>query len=384
MKLSQERLRVRKERWLPAVPGPPSPVLLGNGTDSVPVHVQHRDRERNSFDVETVQKLHVLLGAVGVVAAPPVTKSPPRDDGRWARDGVESPDGGRVVVAVGEHVHIDTTLDPGCNPAVAGEEEALTVVDHRDTIARCDTGLEWDGAVSAVEGPSGATKGGRGGAPTPGGCVVADLATDLNPQTRGAESLPVPGEVQPVGHDLKLLWGLVGVKGRRRQIAINGKRGGTVLEPAVSTPLEPQEAVEKNRDAPVVSLQFRGWWRVRARLGKREARSHFIPSAETVRSSVPGPTGLELRLEPKRRPRARGDTCGMEPALLLVSPSNHTAEDRGFEPLRAINPTRFPSERHRPLGESSAGEATGSLSGREITDAGVCVIRSGCPGDHFV
>ncbi len=36
------------------------------------------------------------------------------------------------------------------------------------------------------------------------------------------------------------------------------------------------------------------------------------------------------------------------------------AEDRGFEPLRAVNPTRFPSERHRPLGESSAGEATGS------------------------
>ena len=35
------------------------------------------------------------------------------------------------------------------------------------------------------------------------------------------------------------------------------------------------------------------------------------------------------------------------------------AEDRGFEPLRAVNPTRFPSERHRPLGESSAGEATG-------------------------
>ena len=34
------------------------------------------------------------------------------------------------------------------------------------------------------------------------------------------------------------------------------------------------------------------------------------------------------------------------------------AEDRGFEPLRAVNPTRFPSERHRPLGESSAGEAT--------------------------
>ena len=42
------------------------------------------------------------------------------------------------------------------------------------------------------------------------------------------------------------------------------------------------------------------------------------------------------------------------------------AEDRGFEPLRAINPTRFPSERHRPLGESSAGEATCADWPREI------------------
>jgi hypothetical protein len=33
--------------------------------------------------------------------------------------------------------------------------------------------------------------------------------------------------------------------------------------------------------------------------------------------------------------------------------SSHTAEDGGFEPPRAVNPTRFPSVRHRPLGESS-------------------------------
>ena len=29
------------------------------------------------------------------------------------------------------------------------------------------------------------------------------------------------------------------------------------------------------------------------------------------------------------------------------------AEDAGFEPARAVNPTRVPGERHRPLGESS-------------------------------
>ncbi|CCH69312.1 hypothetical protein BN10_1480002 [Phycicoccus elongatus Lp2] len=36
------------------------------------------------------------------------------------------------------------------------------------------------------------------------------------------------------------------------------------------------------------------------------------------------------------------------------------AEDRGFEPLRVINPTRFPIVRTRPLCESSAKEDTGA------------------------
>src|SRR3954451_17061883 len=37
------------------------------------------------------------------------------------------------------------------------------------------------------------------------------------------------------------------------------------------------------------------------------------------------------------------------------------AEDRGFEPLRAVNPTRIPSVRHRPLGESSGRNYTGRV-----------------------
>jgi hypothetical protein len=40
------------------------------------------------------------------------------------------------------------------------------------------------------------------------------------------------------------------------------------------------------------------------------------------------------------------------------------AEVGGFEPPRAINPTRFPSERHRPLGDTSAEESTGRSGGR--------------------
>jgi hypothetical protein len=45
------------------------------------------------------------------------------------------------------------------------------------------------------------------------------------------------------------------------------------------------------------------------------------------------------------------------------------AEDAGFEPARAVNPTRFPSERHRPLGESSARKVTGNhYRGRTVDD----------------
>ena len=39
------------------------------------------------------------------------------------------------------------------------------------------------------------------------------------------------------------------------------------------------------------------------------------------------------------------------------------AEDTRFELVRAVNPTRFPSERHRPLGESSARKITRSGGG---------------------
>src|ERR1700729_1460213 len=60
------------------------------------------------------------------------------------------------------------------------------------------------------------------------------------------------------------------------------------------------------------------------------------------------------------------------PLLELVSGSDQTlvdvnqawsqpglsAEDAGFEPARAVNPTRVPGERHRPLGESSVGHGS--------------------------
>jgi hypothetical protein len=37
---------------------------------------------------------------------------------------------------------------------------------------------------------------------------------------------------------------------------------------------------------------------------------------------------------------------------------------RGIRTPEGVNPTRFPSERHRPLGDTSAEEVTGGAAGR--------------------
>jgi hypothetical protein len=67
-----------------------------------------------------------------------------------------------------------------------------------------------------------------------------------------------------------------------------------------------------------------------------------------------GRSEYQMRLELRLGAERRAGRFWANSVFWLVS----VAEDRGFEPLRAVNPTRFPSERHRPLGESSAGEAT--------------------------
>src|SRR6185437_6106927 len=66
-----------------------------------------------------------------------------------------------------------------------------------------------------------------------------------------------------------------------------------------------------------------------------------IPLLMLVRSGQGKPTGTHIVLPRAARP---------------------TAEDAGFEPARAVNPTRVPGERHRPLGESSVAMVAAELS----------------------
>src|ERR1700759_2895043 len=62
-----------------------------------------------------------------------------------------------------------------------------------------------------------------------------------------------------------------------------------------------------------------------------------------------------------------------DPTNQAWSSSGLSAEDAGFEPARAVNPTRVPGERHRPLGESSVAMVTE----RAAAAAGCTSLASG-------
>ena len=139
--------------------------------------------------------------------------------------------------------------------------------------------------------------------------------------------------------------------------------------------------------------------RVRSRRGTSAPAAHVghgdgatpsrAPAATTCRtrsrrvvpatspSRTPTPRGPQAELgwtaEPDGRPDVRRQLAlaVAEPGRLpgLIESHEDVAEDGGFEPARAVNPTRFPSERHRPLGESSAEEATQPRPAHEIAPA---------------
>lgn len=91
----------------------------------------------------------------------------------------------------------------------------------------------------------------------------------------------------------------------------------------------------------------------------------YTPDSAPKLPQAPAPTPAPIRATAARTGarKARQATTSRQPGQQAKPPvtlsraggSNvhRLAEDRGFEPLRAVNPTRVPGERHRPLGESS-------------------------------
>ena len=75
----------------------------------VPVHVNDGHRQRDSVRLESIHESLVLVGAVGVVARPPVAQGPSRNNRLRSGDAVEIGGCSSVVMAVEEEIDILAT-----------------------------------------------------------------------------------------------------------------------------------------------------------------------------------------------------------------------------------------------------------------------------------
>ena len=254
VQLGEEGLRVGEQLRLPAVAGPARAVVLRHRLDAVPVHVEHRDGERQALLLEAVEQLEVAVGAVAVVAAPPVAEHPARQHGRPAGDGEERVERALVVVAVGEDVDVDAAVGAGADPAVVLEQERARVVERGHTAGRDDAGIELDPPVDVVERARGAAEGAHRLAVAPDAVVVADVAAGLDAEPGGRERPAVVGQPQAVGDDLERPLAVDDLEVRHRLLAVEREGRGAVLEGAGLGPLEADEAVGEHADTPAVAL----------------------------------------------------------------------------------------------------------------------------------
>ena len=158
VQLGEEGLRIGEQCAVPAVAGPAAAVARVDVVHAMPVHVEHRDRERQPVGGEAVQQLQVVLGGVGVVAAPPVPQRPARQHRRLAGDGVERVERLLVVMTVGEHVQIQAAAVARGDPAVVVEEERPRIVQHGETARRHHAWLQRHRAVGHVQSAGGAAQ----------------------------------------------------------------------------------------------------------------------------------------------------------------------------------------------------------------------------------
>ena len=250
MQVGEEAARIREQLGVPAVTGPPRAVLQID-VDLVPVHVEHRDRERNAFGREAVHQVEVLLGAVGVVAAPPVAEREAGQQRLRPGQSVQRADRRAVVGAVGEHVQVLASGFARCDPAVIGEQHGARVVDHCDAGAREHAGLERARAVDVVEGARRTAEVGEVGPVAPQPSPTLDAVPGLHGQSLGAEGLFVIDQVEPGGADLELAGAVDDLELTGLEGAVERDLRRAVLEGAGLAVLEPEQPVGQDGDAVV-------------------------------------------------------------------------------------------------------------------------------------
>ena len=254
----EEAGRVREEVGVPGVAGPAAAVR-GVDVDPVPVHVDDRDRERHPLLAEPVDQRDVLVGGVGVVAAPPVAEGVARQQGRGAGQVVEGAEGLLVVVAVGEHVQVEVALGARGDPAVVAQQHRAGVVDRRDPVEGQHAVLERQRPVDVVEGAGGAAEVRGGQAVAPHRAVGVVAALGLHREAVGAERALVVDQVEPVGVDLQERVGLGDREVAGPEGPVQHHLRGAVLEHPRGAVLEAHEAgVEHGDPVPVALHDVRG------------------------------------------------------------------------------------------------------------------------------
>ncbi len=302
MQSGEERGRIGEQLAVPGVAGPTAAVARVDG-DEVPVHVQHRDRQRNPLGGEPVHQTEVLVGGVGVVAAPPVAQGEARQQRLGAGQVVEGAQRGAVVPAVGEDVEVEGVRAARRDPAVVGQQHRPGVVVAGDAVAGEDPGLQRHRAVDVVEGARRAAEADRGQAEPPDAPVGPEAAFRLHREAFGAERALVEDQLQARGVDRQPVAGLDDVELGGREGAVDDGLAGPVLELAGRAPLQPHEAVGQQGDAvPVAGDDVR---RVGDRIpGRAEVLPHeHLHSSSALFRIVTGTARVHRR--------HRGRVCGV-------------------------------------------------------------------------
>ena len=198
----RELVGIREQAGVPGVPGPTT-AEAALDVHVVPVHVDHGDRERDFLRGEPLEKCLVLVLAIGVKPAPPVTEGEPGEQRGRPGEAIEVAETFAVAASIAEEIQVLRAGAPRREPAVVGAEQGLAVVDDCKTVAGQDAGLQRDRPIRVIEGAGRTAQGFAGDRVAPETAVRAEVAPHRDGESVRRERLLVIAEVNVLGDDLQ-------------------------------------------------------------------------------------------------------------------------------------------------------------------------------------
>ena len=316
----EETLRIREKVTIPRVPRPARTVLRVH-VGEVPVHVDHRHRERNILRAERIHELEVALLAIAVVARPPVAERELRHDRLRATNREIILHRGHVVAARCEHEKIDAAFlgSAGAQATVGIKHHRARIINlcipHRRVHAR----LERDLAVGDIE-RTGRTaevpvkralclpvqgqlaiRGKRQILPVPPHRVIRrNPALDLNLEAVRRERAAIVFEVKILRFDREAALVLANrVLGRiKHHVTIDREGRRAILERAARRILEAHHARRDRRDPKVLADEFSGKGNIRHEVSSSRASPAWTHPLSLRAGS--GPMPCDFMKKPER------------------------------------------------------------------------------------